>query len=379
MIAALALLAALAAATPATAQDAGLLGIPSRLNQPPTAEPEKTEPPAATTPTKEPPAVAARNYRQDMRDIVIELSAYARGRNRDFVVLARGGAELLSRGAVEPMADGSERVFVRALDGIVIDGLDCGRHKLGQPTPAAERKGLLAQLKPLRDEGRRVVAIDYCAAPEQVAESVRLADADNVIQFSAASRKLEAIPGRPPHENADPFTSLTLARNIGFALRSEAYDTRDEWVLKLQETNHDILVVEPFHRGREPLTAADVKKLKYKKLGSRRLIVARLPLASIDDGQFYWKTEWRVGNPGFLALPNPEKPGGVFVSYWDPAWKAVLGQYMKAIADLGFDGVMLDDLDSFHRFEPPEPKKEEDEEKKPEAKKPEAKADVKKK
>ncbi len=348
---------------PAAAQeDAGLLGLPARLSEPmppPAAPPEAGQ---AKAPGEDAPAVVdARDYRAVMRDIVIDLSAYARGRDGDFVVLARGGAELLTKNHRETDGGGSaqpvgspQRAYIHALDGIVLDGLYCGRTKPDKMTPAAERKRLMSLVRPLRDEGRRIVSVDFCRTPKLAAEAQRLAAADGVLQFGAGSR-LDAIPPRPPHENADPFTSLTLARNIAFALDSKPYDTRGEWVMKLAETNQDVLVVDVFHRGRDALTAADVKALKYKRLGSRRLLLAALPVASIHDGHFYWEKDWRPGAPSFLAVADAQRPGTILVEYWTPEWMDLLGRYLEGIVDLGFDGVMLDGVDAFRRFESPPP------------------------
>lgn len=358
----LAALALVIAAAPAAAQDAGLLGIPDRLDrQVPLPEAAPAKPKVAAEPPVDIASIP--NHRQTMRDIVIELSAYARGRNPDFAVLARGGADLVVKGAGEarwealrhPAAaeagrlapEGTpQRPYIRALDGIVVDGLYCGQDD-------QRRQATMASLKPLLDEGRRLLVVDHCDG-KTAAQAARQAAADKALLFLAKDPRLQAIPGRPPQENADPYTTLTLARNVGFALRSEPYDTRAEWVLKLAETNHDVLVVAPFHRGAEPLTAADVRRLKQKKLGSRRVILAALPLSSIRDTHFHFKHGWALGDPAFLAAPDPAIPGGFLVDYWDPAWKELLGRSLKGIVELGFDGVMFDGVDGYLRPERPQ-------------------------
>lgn len=349
----------LLSAAPAWAQNADLLAIPESLT--------RTVPPgqAGSGPL---PGVAAQepvalngvpNYRAELRSIVGELSAYGRGRNADFIVLARGGADLVTKAPREAAwealsgADGAvpvgsiERGYIRALDGIVLDGLYCAN---GQATAAEQRKARLEQLKPLTEMGRRVLSIDTCTA----ADAVRQAAADKVLQFTAADRRLQAIPGRPPHENANLFTSLTLARNLLVNLRSEPHDTKSEWLMKLKDTNHDILVIDAFHRGSEALTRAEVEALKYKRLGSRRLVLAAMPLTIAAEDRFYWKKEWRPGNPAFLGRQIGDS-GEYPVDYWLNDWKKVLGNHFKGIVDLGFDGVMLDGLDVYRKLEDDNP------------------------
>lgn len=366
---ALCLLAGLGGALPALAQDAALLALPNRLDRPAPVE----APPSMGSKLNDDPAIPIEsipNHRAMLRDIVVELSDYARGRDPDFVVLVRDGADLVRKSAREALWEAlrdpaaaeagtlapqgtPQRRFIKALDGIVVDGLYCGE--------AAKRHDeIIAQVKPLLDEGRRLLSIDSCKG-DATARARKRAAADKALVFLAADTRMAAIPARPPEENAASYTNLTLARNVGFALASEPYDTRAEWVLKLQATNYDVLVIPPFHRGAAPLTAADVASLKYKRLGSRRVLLAHLPLAAIRDTHFHFKKEWTLGHPAFLAALDPAVPGGYLVDYWDPAWKELVGRSLKGIIDLGFDGVMFDGGDGYLRpeaampLQPPNP------------------------
>ena len=107
-----------------------LAGFPARAQQrPPGWEP--------------PPISQIPNFREEWRQVVQTLATYAKGRNPNFVVLMRGGAELLVKGERE--ADWEQerdpdgltyekrlplgtvfREFIQPLDGLVLDGLYCG-------------------------------------------------------------------------------------------------------------------------------------------------------------------------------------------------------------------------------------------------------------
>jgi endo-alpha-1,4-polygalactosaminidase (GH114 family) len=39
------------------------------------------------------------------------------------------------------------------------------------------------------------------------------------------------------------------------------------------------------------------------------------------------------------------------VNYWDPKWKELIGKYVQGILDLGVDGILLDQLDTYLYFE----------------------------
>jgi endo-alpha-1,4-polygalactosaminidase (GH114 family) len=343
-------------AAPAWAEDAGLLAIPDRLNQ--IAPPE-----AGARPSDEPPPKlqldTVPNFRAEMRDIVTELSTYAHNRNRDFVVLVRGGADLLVKAPREQWWEEQAekpatlpvgaliRGYARALDGIILDGLYCAD---GKATAAEARKARLDQLRPLVELGRRIVSLDSCGD----GDAVRLAAADKVLQYVATDKRLQAIPTRPPFENANPRITLGEARNLLVTLRSDAADSKVDWLARLRRTNHDILVIDAFHRGSEAVSKSEVETLKFKHLGTKRMVLAAMDLSQASEDRYYWKKEWQTGNPAYLVRRLGDS-GEWQVSYWASDWKQVLGQYFKGLMDLGFDGVMLQGLDVFHALEADNP------------------------
>lgn len=365
---------ALCLAIPAWAQDADLLAIPENLTRtlPPNQSSGKPPPP-----TDEAPGLPDNvpNYRSELRSIVGELSTYGHGRNRDFLLLVRGGADLVTKAAREAaweaLSDKSttatlpvgalQRAYIRAVDGIVLDGLYCADDK---PAAVEIRKARLDQLKPMVELGRRILSIDTCSG----ADASRQAVTDKVLQFTAADRRLQAIPTRPPRENAEMQVSLAVARNLLVNLRSEPLDTKAEWLAKLRKSNHDLIIIDAFHRGSEPLTRAEVEALKFKHLGSRRLVLAAMSLTIANEDRFYWKKEWRPGNPAWLIRRLGDS-GDWQVDYWHADWKQVLGQYFKGLVDLGFDGVMLEGLDVYQQLESDNPITDEERKAKAEAEK----------
>ena len=119
---------------------------------------------------------------------------------------------------------------------------------------------------------------------------------------------LDHVPGHPSLENAAHVTNLSQAQNFLPMSSSERYGSRDAWVAALAATNYDLLLLDPFWRGSELLTFADVKALKFKQLGSQRLVLGSLPVGRAADTRFYWKKDWQVGNPGWIVAPDPDSP-----------------------------------------------------------------------
>jgi endo-alpha-1,4-polygalactosaminidase (GH114 family) len=307
------------------------------------------------------------NHRQFMRDIVIQLSGYAKGRDGRFSILARDAPELLVKesreteweAALDPdgaaagkyaPVDTVVRPYLNAIDGWIIDGLFFGREEIGQPT--ADSRNLLRTAQAVRHEGRRALTIEYCTSRAEVSAAVRQAAEAKTLAYVTGDRQLGRIPrDRPASENPDHVTDLRQVRNFLPMFRSTGYGSRDDWVAALAATNYDLLLLDPFWRGSEALTADDIKQLKYKRVGTERLIFATLPIGRAADSRYYWKPEWQAGHPAWLEAEDPETPSQMIVRYWDPAWKELLGGYMKGIMDSGYDGVMLDYLDAYKYFE----------------------------
>lgn len=309
------------------------------------------------------------NHRQLMRDIVIALSDYCKKRNPRFIVLVRNGPGLLVKETREwkwetmrdpdntekyPKVGTLNRPYLKAIDGVLVDGLSYGVPDYGKPTDPDRVKVVAGIGEVLRREGRRLVAIDYCNAKAQVADAEAKAAKAGALSYldRDGDKRLDRIaPGRPMHENPDPVHDLASARNYQPMLRSDRFATRSAWFEALAATNYDLLLLDTFWRETESLTFDQVRALRYKRLGADRLVLGTLPLALARDTRFYWKPEWKLGNPSFLAAPDPDDPAETIVNYWDDKWKELIGKYMQGIVDLGVDGVLLDQVDAYLYFE----------------------------
>jgi endo-alpha-1,4-polygalactosaminidase (GH114 family) len=311
------------------------------------------------------------NHRQYMRDIVIELSVYAKKRNPKFAVLVRNAPELLIKERREQQwelardPDGADsgkytalgsvnRPYLKAIDGMLLDGAFCGHDAYDKPTDDALTLPLKQAADSLAKEGRRILSIDYCRDRKQVASVAKKTAALKALSYidQDGDKRLGRIPkGHPAGENADHITNLTAAKTLLPMMRSDSYGSRDDWVQALLATNYDVMLLDGFWRGSESLTFADMKALKFKTVGSQRLVLANLQLGRAVDTRHYWKREWEVGNPSWLFAHDPDNDAQMVVEYWNPEWKEIIGTYLKGLIDLGYDGVVLDGLDAYLPFE----------------------------
>lgn len=298
------------------------------------------------------------------------------------------------------------RPYVNAIDGIVFDNLYCGVEAFGKPLDQALRerheldavlaneraKGVhrpalpqpmgpfsidpaeeirraaevkreaerlehqrraLYAIDALRQAGRRILSLEQCKTAKDVQAAYRDGNRDRVLTYAhGGDEVLNRVPsGHPWGENADPVPTLNQARNWLPVLRADQFGSKAEWVNAMERTNHDMLLVDVAYRGVDGLSYADVLRLKYKKLGSRRLVFAVLSLGRAYDWRWYWQKDWRTGFPPFLFAPDSADPGAYITVMEDAQWKELLGKTLVGIVDAGFDGVVLDDTDTYLWFE----------------------------
>jgi|GEM_PF-461199 len=331
-----------------------------RERQPPQIEPDDPGEPLLALPPWIVPS-----YREEMRTIVRELSRYARARDPGFAILVRGAEALALRdrreavleaaraaqaglGAVDPdsPAAGVGEIasgFVGAIDGLVLDGEFCGKPPMEPETLAT-----------LRDLDMALVSIDHCVNQDDVGEARRLAEEAGVLTLvdTDADGRMDTVPEqRPVGENADTITDPRQARTAVFLEDGSGFGDISLLIGALRATNHDIVIINPFAIGGRALTAAQVAELRYKRLGARRLVIATFDIAMAREDAYYWQPPWRLGSPRWLSATVRDHPGTYFTEFWDPDWKAHLGDHFVGLMDLGFDGVLLEGLDAVRRWE----------------------------
>jgi cysteinyl-tRNA synthetase len=307
------------------------------------------------------PLARVPNYRNRMREMIEELSTYARRRDPAFSIVVRPGFELLRWDEREfilaeakrgPGADIPEdmvtpmglpmRRFIQAIDGIVLSNQFCGE---GLPLTSLQRFQAL---------GVEMMSIEHCGNDSAAVRALR--QSRDALMVSHADSDLidsfESIPVRRPiDENPDNVEAMSDARNMLVATATRPYGSRGDWLLAARSNNYDVLVVDAFFNGNEALTKEDVHSLKFKELGARRQVLAWLDLTHAADDRFYWESDWEVGTPSWIVGRHENRPGTFAVEYWHPRWKSIVGTYFAGLMDLGFDGVLLNGSDLYLRFE----------------------------
>jgi cysteinyl-tRNA synthetase len=295
------------------------------------------------------------DYRKEMREFVKGISSYAKNFNQNFIVITQNGQELLTENG-EPSG---EIVFdyVNSIDGIGREELFYGYEGDDIPTSDSIRNWMIQFLDIAKNNGKKVLVIDYCKTPSYVDNSYNENAMKGYISFAADSRELNNIPSYPPspyNVNSDDIILLSQVKNFLYLINPSSFSTKEDFLNALKNTDYDLLIIDSFYNG-EQLTEMDVNSLKVKKNGGKRLVIAYMSIGEAEDYRYYWKNEWKRNPPPWLAEENPKWPGNYKVRYWYKEWQNIIygndSSYTKRILDSGFDGVYLDIIDAFEYFE----------------------------
>jgi len=303
-----------------------------------------------------------KDYRQEMRTFVEEVSYYAKGINPGFIIVPQNGHELLTKtGEAEASVSDS---YVSAIDGIGREDLYYGYTEDNIATPEPDRKEMLLFMDLAETNGVQVLVTDYCSEREKIDDSYRKNAARGYISFTAHHRALDAIPDYPENpynENTSDINTLSDAKNFLYVIdpseNKSAFTDKSAFLSQLRSTNYDILLIDVFYDGSPAtkLSKRDVASLKEKANGGRRLVLCYLSIGEAEDYRYYWKNEWNMKSPSWLTEENPKWVGNYKVRYWEHDWKAIIygndQSYVKKILDAGFDGAYLDIIDAFEYFE----------------------------
>lgn len=299
------------------------------------------------------PLGAQTNYRDAMRRLVVDLSAYAKKTNPSFYVFTQNGNVLFE----PPLDTPLKQAYLAAIDGVGQESLRYGDPVFGRRTPAETTSYLLSLLRFLNNEGKRILTIDYCDKPNQISEILEENRRENFVSFVATRRALDTIPSYPAslmNFSKKQVTNLAEVGNFLFLINPEGFLKVETFLGALEKTDYDLVILDAYFDGK-PLSPQDVRQVAKKSNGERRLVFAYMSIGEAEDYRAYWQKSWSTKAPPWIERENPEWKGNYRVRYWDSAWRDILfgspQSYLDKIIAAGFDGVYLDTIDTFYYFE----------------------------
>lgn len=295
------------------------------------------------------------DYRQAMRQFVMDIGTYARDYAGDFIIIPQNGQELITDNGE---ADGTvQTAYLAAIDATGRESMFYGYYNDDEESPAEDKQHLLDLCLLCEQYNVEVLATDYCFTHSKMDSSYSLNERNGFISFAADERNLNNIPdypAKPYNENNDDIVQISQAKNFLYLIDSENFTTKQDFINAVAATNYDVIIMDLFH-NETAYTVAEIEQLKTKQNGGKRLVICYLSIGEAEDYRYYWQANWQSDKPAWLEPENPEWEGNYKVKYWDSDWQNIIfgndDSYLKKIIDAGFDGTYLDIIDGFEYFE----------------------------
>lgn len=305
-----------------------------------------------------------KNYRDAMRQNVIMLSRYGKSQNPDFVIMAHEGQKLFDIGIWEFHLDDYNKSrqtgYSSDRDTLLLNPVEIQNKKIEnlmskyrQSIDVEVINNLFCQNNSFKTQSDvMVMSIEQCSAKKL----------DNAIKDSARSKIPTYIFSNPQfafkdaknqlliNENAQNIEKIKQAKNILFLLDPIKFDDKEAYLQEIENSNFDIVVISPFFQGKA-LRKEDINRLKYKKNGALRKIIAAMNISETDADKYYWQPDWKIGSPSWLKRASFVDKKGIIVEYWAEEWQKILSDYFKGIIEQEFDGAFFTGLDNFQYFE----------------------------
>ena len=291
-----------------------------------------------------------------MRELVLSIAETARQQRPGFLIVPQNGEGLLTidgepHGAWVPD-------YAAAIDGLGREDFLFGYEADDRLTPASIREAWGTLLDRAEDDGIEVLVTDYCSSPSHVTASYETNRARGFIAFASPDREMKSIPALPPRpfaENARSIERIADAANFLYLINPSQYPSRSAFVDALCATGYDLLILDLFVEDGTALMFEELERLKQKPGGARRLVLAYLSIGEAEAYRDYWEASWDDDPPEWLLEENVDWEENYAIEYWNPAWHEILLQgedaYLERVLRAGFDGVYLDRIDAYERFE----------------------------
>lgn len=311
-----------------------------------------------------------RNYRADMRNNLLMLIDYAHRQNPNFQILSHEGQDILHKSSWEYALEGYERIrrnngkaydpaflfdtelshkepelntpeyrYLNAINAVVLNNYYCGEGKESRVTT---------------NHSLGHISIEHCADEDALDNAIirSLLDKKAIYPFTGRKEAFRSLSNQPMiNDSARNITEAKEAQNIAFLLDDYNYNTKEELIGDVSNSNYDIIVINPLFQNRQPFSADDVRRMQFKKNGGKRLLIASMNVSEASPQDYFWKKRWRKGNPSWLVRESFVTPGAYITRYWSEEWRQILSRHFKDIVATGYDGIFFTGIENHAYFE----------------------------
>jgi cysteinyl-tRNA synthetase, unknown class len=293
------------------------------------------------------------DYRQEMRNLVQNISQYAKTQQPNFLVIPQNGVALVTTNG-ESYGTPNQN-YLKAVDGIGQENVFYGYSSDNEPTADEDTEFFSSLLDVFKNNGKKIMVVDFCESEDYINDSYEQNKAKGYISF-ATNQDLNLIPTYTPPVlayNKSDITSLNQAQNFIYLLNSENYSTKNSYLEAIKNTNYDVVIMDADF-NKTAFTSQEINSLKTKANGGKRLIISYMNIGEVENYRYYWQKDWQA-NTNFIGKENIDSKGTFKVKFWKKDWQNILygndASYIKKVVKEGFDGVYLNSIESYEYFE----------------------------
>ena len=234
------------------------------------------------------------DYKQEMRNFVSKIAAYARKYDANFLVIPQNGIELVTSDGEE--ASPVQTQFLATINGWGQEDLFYGHEKFDIATKLPDTRYLIKYLNIAKRNNITILVTDYCLTPLKMNTSYVKNSILNYLSFAANNLNLNTIPWiplNPINENSADVTSLKEAKNFLYLINPEKYSTTAYFLDALKATNYDVLIID-MTAINDDLTRKQINALKTKKNGGKRLVLAYMSIGEAENYRYIFNIDLAI-------------------------------------------------------------------------------------
>lgn len=289
------------------------------------------------------------SFQEEMRQMIQNISKNAKAIKPNFYILPRNGIELLKTGKE------INTNYQLAIDGQLVEGQFYGYSAVDQANNKKEINYFETFLGKNIIGTKPVLNIDFCNSETSINNSSLNNQAFGNKAYISLNKELNLLPLpnlKIIDENNKNISTLVEVKNFMVLLNFDNY-SKENLIENISKTNFDLIILDGFYKN-QLFSESEIKTLKTKKNGGRRLVICQIDISNADSKKAYWRQDWKLKLPNFV---NKEIgiEGNFRVNYWDTEWQNILSGSDNSLINnfikLGIDGVLLTGADAYKYYE----------------------------
>ncbi len=310
------------------------------------------------------------NYRGEMRTNLQMLIDYAKSHIPNFQIITHEGQQILHKsgweqaqekynqlkqqsGSVndtsfldfdenkytEPSYGSPEQKYLNSVNAVVLNNIYCGKGK---------------ELNITINHNLGHFSIEQCSSKADVDAAITRSILDQKASyiFTDINKSFQNTYTQPIiNDSARNIEHALQAKNISFILNDNHYLYAEQMVHEISNSNYDIVVINPLFHNIAPFSAEDIARMKYKKNGAKRLLIANINVSEASEQDIFWDPYWKENPPNWLAHPSFTTPNAYIAEYWSKEWRQILSKHFKNIIMSKYDGAFFTGIENHKFFE----------------------------